>query len=550
MSHSNFLNQNDTATFVCNKSEWQLSGTYDDIHLRPFVPHFDGHIQNELDEATEGGANFSREALVGVAPKIIQISSDVHCAAPIVNGFNEERYHFCIDISPRSRGGIQSDMRYILTGYSDYAGANDHGTRGVTIDPDLRLYLNAAYVVRDTVAAYGHGVHSVITESHQFLHNPKAANDFMESISLFAQRPEDVFGLIDQNTNPLMDRVNQNAGYRVDDYRNSVNVSMKRNRRDMNTSAGWLSNTLGSFASAVKSNTDTEDSATFVGEDDNVYSKARDKSRERSLGSSPLLRTLVVNYDLTKNGYITYSDLCAVIADLDRVTVINTPSYGLYSRGSQEHWHGSDDGAVACQMILTQLPSILQRHCIGAFSFHATNTLTSAQIAMLPRGTYVDSYDVSSSHVITPLSFDSFASNVDLSQDIYIAMESIAREILAPLSMNHQLDYDVTVNCDMLGDTSVSISIGDDRAITDRTAPSFCDHLYSPNLTDQQYGTEDMLSDVCDMLGHVRKRVTSWESEPQEIITSTRDIPARHIAARQDRAPVQTPTRPARRSSW
>jgi hypothetical protein len=551
-------NPNVHHAFIANKALFQLTGTYDDVPLRSYKTHFTGHLANELDEVTQGGSVLTRDALTGISSKILSISADVDTIAPIVHGFDTRRYMFLLDISPQSHGGVQNDIRFIFTGYTDFNGAVIRGSEKY-IDGGMRLYFNAAYVVRDTMTMGGRGMTSTIVEAHQFLQNPQAANDFMQSIKLFAQRPEDVFAAIEMNENPVMAAVEE-SGYAVKDYTNSVNGVVRRSSRDLNTTSGWLSRSLTGFVNAKLGDAGNEEKEDY--HPSQLYVDARSKTRDKPISSSPFLRVLVNDHGFNRDGFITYKDLCSVVANLDRIAEINEPHIGkLASRGRYSSLTGATPDGIGAAVIAVHVPPILLRFGVGAYSFRATNRLSQREIMMLPREAYIDNASGGMTHAITPLSYDSFASNVDLRQEMTAINASICREVLDFISQNHHMTYEMVVTIDMLSETEIHISVGDNMIPVPALYPAFCDGLWSPNMSSDQNSVQSlveniggMLNDMGDIVDRSRGR-TPVSRQHQPIAQHSRAPDA--FMARQDVSvnrvgytPARTPTPTTRKSGW
>lgn len=487
---------NAPSNFRFNALQFHLSvtGTYDDVFLRPYTLHYDKYTNSHLQEATNNGTDINMNTLSGVASSIVRPSSTVGSVAPLVNGFSQRRCRFVLEMTPIMGTSLQlsSGVRHILTGYTDDVGiVNQNGQH--IIDPNMRLFLNACYVVRDEPSPVGAGVVSTITESYQFLANPAAATDMMQAMGLYAIRPEDLYTQLDTSVNGFAAA----SGLQSIDERCMVNGRITRNSRSNALPTAWLSKTLNAFKSA--SFTDDDYDPSRVG----IYEKARNEAREPAIAKNAFVRELVTDYNLTRDGSITYGDLLNVVANIDHVARVNNPTAAnaakLYQRGRYEHWHGSSYDAVASNILKMQLPALLLPFAVGGYSFYATNKIANMN-GTLSHQLY------EGNHRIDPLNIASFATNVDLTPMVPAINQRIAREILNLVSNNNEFTYEMTVDVNLLGDAVISIQIGDSPMIT-RAAPVFCDHMYASVLSDNQQhvsrmieGGSQMLSGVSSML--------------------------------------------------
>src|SRR5690606_19121326 len=99
--------------------------TYDDVYLRSYEMRVSGRNMNVLAEVTEGGRTFAHTALAGVAGKMLRPTTSASSIAPIVNGWNERRYRFMMEVVREDPFMPGQESVDIFSGYTDYMGVNE-----------------------------------------------------------------------------------------------------------------------------------------------------------------------------------------------------------------------------------------------------------------------------------------------------------------------------------------------------------------------------------------------------------------------------------------
>ena len=83
---------------------------------------------------------------------------------------------------------------------------------------------------------------------------------------------------------------------------------------------------------------------------------------------------------------------------------------------------------------------------------------------------------------MVPSVVKSFNTGVDLSKEIQAFCFRLETELLRSLSYNNQISFVLDLTCDLLGDTSVELSING-QSPSWHVAPSFTDSLMDPVVT-------------------------------------------------------------------
>lgn len=470
------------SSFLVTRCIMKETTRYDDVYARPYTSHFDGDIATRLMEATDRGQHVSIAALSGIAGSFLRPQAAPSGSVMIENGFGEKRLSFMLEVKSTDDFGSGTGSRYIITGYSDHLGAiNKNGD--ALIDPHLKLYINNIFVIRDTITANAYSnqniVSSMIGADHVFHTN--SYGDYMRpSQPMYLQRPEDVFGKLqyanDAQTGYL------NLYDKVEDGRNRVDGTKSTKRRHEIPSA-WLNDSIRSFISS------TNDHQIYDSEiDQNLFGNARDKLRNSSISSNPFVLQLTLRTSFNETGYVTYSELCNVLPNLDHENnvLFSSPTIARteYQMGQGESWRSVSEETIASSIIKQSVPAIMSDCLITSISFTATNDTIGGE------------------HVVSVSHVESFTHGLDMSRYIQHFIDRLKTEILTTISRHGYTSYNIQCTMNMLYDSHIHISING-SPLTYFAAPSFCDNLYSPIVTFDSNAVETMAHDVETMLHSV-----------------------------------------------
>lgn len=462
----------DISTIKCIMKE---TTRYDNVHRRPFVTNYDGEIAEAMRQATDSGTRTTVDALSSVAGSFLQPSSVPGGIANIDNGFSEKRFSFMMEFKEQSQLG--SGMRYILSGYSDYLGAS-RMTGNIHLDPNMKLYINNIFTIRDTqmrTANSNNTIQSNMVDGLHVLHNPNC-NDYMRQVQpVYTQRPEDVYAKIAFNNDDIMNYAQQ---CNLTDDRNVVTEISTASRRH-ESRPRYLSDSINAYQTA------SHDDGSYMSEDSNIWDNARDKVREKPVNSNRLMQLIQARSSLMSVGYVTYSELCSIVPDLDSKNTVlyNTPVQEAkeYQPGQGESWGVVSQEAIAATIIQQTVPSLMSDALIVGFGFKATNNTITGE------------------HVITPYLVNSFTENLNMEPYVRYLLDRLRREVLDDISKGGQIAYSVDCRMDMMYDSHIVISLNGEPDVY-FAAPSFCDGLYTPIITDDPSGTGGMSGDIESML--------------------------------------------------
>lgn len=466
-------------SFLVSRCIMKETTRYDDVYARPYTSHFDGDIAMRLMEATNRGNDISIASLADVAGTFLRPQSTPTSGVMIENGFGEKRLSFMLEVKSVDDYGSNVGSRYIITGYSDHLGAI-HRNGDALIDPQLKLYINNVFIIRDAIASNAYSNQNVVSTmvgaDHVF-HSSVYGDYMQQTPPMYLQRPEDVFGKLQYSNDTQVDYL---SGYStLEDGRNRVD-NTKSTRRRHEVPSAWLADSIRSYISS------TNDGHVYGEETDgNVFGNARNKIRNTTTSKNQFILQLSLKSNFQETGYVTYSELCSILPNLDQTAdvLFSSPviAQNEYQIGQGESWRTVSEETIASSIIKQSVPAIMSDCLITNIIFTATNDTIGGE------------------HVVTVSHVESFTHGLDMSRYVQHFIDRLKTEILTTISRHGHTSYNIQCTMNMLYDSHIHISING-SPLTYFAAPSFCDNLYSPIVTYDSQSVENMAHDVETML--------------------------------------------------
>lgn len=438
------------------------TGTYNDMALRPYQTNVDTSGIAQLQEATNFGANLKSAAVAGVAGSILRPSAEAKGIVSIVNSWDTPRLRFVMEVVNQAFAGGES-VQY-LTGYTDYVGvsASDH------LDPRMRLYINNSILTRRVVTSTPRGMESVQTVSDA---SHILAGSYQPSYNNInntphTMRPEDVFANI--GSSAVMGDV-------VDLRTTFAQHGLKKSRRSNGAASSYLSRVLSAHSQTLAGSDNDEDIQ-------GLMAASQASVREALITQDPTIGWLQRSgTSLVEGTSISYGELCGLCPGLDdRVVVAMARGIAKtqnHSRGQSEIWSGTTNETVFSTILSHSVPGIMMDLMMQKMTFSASNQTLDGQF-------FVQFAEVKS-----------FAQGIDLAPYVQHFEHRLRTEILSDLTRNNAIDIQLTGSFDVLGDTTIDISISGGPMIRYVT-PSFCDALLAPVLANDSLTLRKLAHDM------------------------------------------------------
>lgn len=427
-------------------------GENDQMYMRPFKANVDGDELAYLQDVTNNGKNLTAAALSGVAADIMRPSATVSNPVDIVNGLNNGRLVFMMEVEwPAQAGTVIVEY---LTGYTDYVGINATFGR-FTYDENMRLYFNNVVRATRREDRSGFAVRNVVRaqDSMQIISGEyePAINNLHNVPHLM--RPQDVF------TNVSMTECRNLVEGDVYDTRSThgadkLQVSDRRN----NIPGSYLSRLLNVWND--HSDRNHSDEAT-------MFSSMAGVVAEPSVVKLRTIGKLSISTDLRRGGSVTWQELkdADILGQLEMrtkpVLALSQTTRGQLSHvGQGQHWRGNDHHTIIATSVCQSVPGIMSQLLLTAVQFSATNmTLDGSwQVEMIDWESFNDDQ-----HMVI--------------EQVKLFQQRMISDLLLGVSANGIMAMSLRCDFDVMSQTVIEVNF--DGETVPFYAPSFCDGLFS-----------------------------------------------------------------------
>lgn len=443
------------------------TGTYNDQFLRPFETAMDYNTVNQFAAQTENGMNLSTTALAPIANGIMRPTAMASAIAGIDNGWGTKRLSFYIDAVVSNIGGAN---REIISGYTDYVGASPSGA----IDPNMRLYFNSTMMVHERQMAGASGVQTqLVTRDSSHILRPTVQDIQTHTCRSASITPADVFSCMESGAQlaHAPDAIDTRTGF--------LN-GPKKSRRTNTLASHFINRTVDAYQGAQENNQFYEDAyATRAGE-------ARGAVKEPSMIHDVFMQGFSGDPGVAMTGSVSWGELMALNPHIDSVTEVilqnpNKPT-NLHNAGMSQGWQGSDRNTQVATTLGHMLPTLMLELMLTRFTFTATNHTTTGDMEVVPSDAR------------------SFTRGLDPTPQVMQLIRRIRFEVLPMISVNNQVGFSILMDCNVLGETTMQVSI-DGQPPETYVLPSFCDALLAPTMSADNNNVRGIAEDfrvLCD----------------------------------------------------
>lgn len=460
-----------------------LTGTYDRQYRRPFNSTIDGMGRQMWLDSIEDAKAITPGTLAVVANHFIKPAAAHEGAIEIPGGWDSRRLRFLLEIEfSDNLGGTRSEF---VVGYTDHPGI----AQNETLDPNMVFVINAISSTNVQIQVNGvTGVqrHQHVTDASQIL-----VSDTYTGVTaptqLFGLRPEDIYTQIDNQV------LSEGLEEPVIAGRSLLTTRACKSRRGNAIAPVFAASILDAYLQTSRAGTETSD------KDLNEASRAAVKSSAASMDSfMQFLRSrgrLESNYKFTWGDLLEFDRNAASPMVKKVVPMEGNFLASLPQAGRAHAWHGSDFKTLFAVTLAAALPGYMLNYSLSKIQFDACNRVPGFGATI----------------VTTVKGYKSLTQNVDLSAEFASFIFRLENELLKELcclTPGNQIGFDLRVECDVLGDTTITLSIDGDPLET-FCHPTCCDSLTTPVVTNQAHVLKGIASDFSSLLneigdGHVR----------------------------------------------
>ncbi len=451
------------------------SGTYQGQFHRNYTANARmGQVGALVDTIASARVSTLTPGLLGqVGHDLLSLSTGVTSSSPIavVGGWNNRRGIFVLALEvTMSTGGR---LMYYIQGYTDHDAFTE-----TSVDPNMRMYINNVITAVPTREQTDVGTINSMRVSSNF----QTPVDFgtahgFSPAPLVMARPQDVFGHMkneDFSTHDVF----------VTDKSNSVANSLVSTRRRNSVPTSYLASVFNGYVEGRRETDQADFTAGDVAE--NAFTQVLEKDAVTDL----FLRKLQEANGLMRGqSHFTYAELRRVAPNIDQVKKsMENSQHGiqLSQEGDSNHFAGQTISTLAAVQLAAAVPALMLESMLATVSITITN-MTSPEL------------------IIVPSAFACFAPEIGQRQ-FELFRNRLLTEVVYPLTERGMINIDAKITCSFHSEFVCEIRMGDDPK-TRFVAPSFCDSLFTPTVTNSPDVVRTLSRDLSVMCDHVSDAV-------------------------------------------
>lgn len=474
--------------FNAVKSFFVESGTYQAPVLRTYETHYDDAIVKQYLNDTSNGTQIVPNAFNNIGSAILKPSAAPTGIIAIENGWVERRLTFVIEIEVADH--FTNDSKSIVfTGYTDHT---DISPISKQFDPNMRLYFNTSTIISTMVQRMGNGaIHRrrAMMDSSHLLNTTTMKSiqsnqgDPYNENTLWYATPRNVIN----EMNNINNTSSSHFSDQIMDFRSRSNpMDVHRSKRENAVPTMYLSKILRGVTDNLSS------MSHGIAEDENLaLMNASMSVSEEQNASDPVLMEILMNSDYLTRGFITWSQLCHMVPNLDSTTLFTTRASKVIQTnvpdavaGNFNHWQGVSHETLIANNIAQLVPAMMTSCMIGTVSFAFTND----NITLTPTMSITSGLTMVEGVPFTQVSSQ---------------FETRFLSEIAPLITDQgRTLLSMIVQCSLGTETFVSISRNGEAEIP-FCAPTFCDSLYTPILSPTEQGLTNIAADLQNIANSV-----------------------------------------------
>ena len=460
----------------------QETGTYNGQYRRPYTTVLNAQTADAIFDAVNGKQSISAAMMAGTAMNFITPVATPEAQVIIPNGWNTPRLRFLLEVCQVDNMGMSITEH--ITGYTEYSDQS-YGDR---LDPKMRFFINNISQTRQVKQVTPLGTqsyHSLIDSSQVVVNNQY--NGMMGANKVYGLRPENVLNQIDE--------VDLRSGLEPGDTMFNTTTAIisqpVKSSRKNNIAPVYVASMLDGYAQTARADGDNKTHSDLV-------SSTIPLVESQSYTTDPFLMFMQrINaskgFGATLGNSFTLEDLVKLDTNTPNVTKLaKFAQGGVHQTGQTNDWGGSDGITTFAATLAQALPSYLSQFCFNRINFTATNYTQTGEIAT----------------VVTNVK--GFNNSQDLSSVITSFIFRLNTELLRGLSYNNQMPFQIEVNCDLIGETWIELSLNGEPMVT-YVYPSFCDALATPVVTTNAAVLDNIARDFSNLMSNIA------DSSPQSM---------------------------------
>lgn len=469
------------------------SGKYQPMYSRPYQFESNQHHINRIVDETQHGVDLNPIRIAGLVSDMVKPTSYASNALDIANGWHEKRILFVLEIECKV-AAFGTVRTAVLTGYADRSDVSFSGF----IDPQLVLYINsvANFNNLQEPTMYGLVTRKVLINNSQFMasnltrnyqpilndyNNPGRAY-YSPDGKLQMMRPEVIVGGIAAHEL-------HNISSSVFDTRTHINKGAPiLSKRINNTSPHYISSML----TSIRDQQDIQAQAPHPDAGFNMYNQASAAVAEPSIYSDPVLTLIAQRTSLEQTGWIKLAELENIFPDIKdpgkanfhvgtNVSAFN-PNQAYVDYEGSERWDINSYEVQVASQVITGIPALMTECLMSRVSFFLSNDVAAGFV-------------LSGEPIIQVTDANMLIDGIDPVEFIRIFISRVKNELMVALTRMNNLVVTVSGVIELAKDINLTVSVNNGTP-TPFVAPTFCDTVYSPMLTNNASIVDNMILSV------------------------------------------------------
>lgn len=443
------------------------TGTYDDQWSRPYQSVIGSDFRGVVDSLVEQGVSSGRSITPGmfsnIAGEIIKPQAQPEGNQPIAiaNGWQTNRFRWTMLIEIQS---AFSSAYQMLTGYTDFRGIGLNGD----LDPNMVFTISNSMMLSQSTRPSPSGnrtIFNVTEASHVLAHNESSGMNVGNQ--KFRMRPTDVFSAMDMTH--VADDLFSSGGM---DTRTLVTQEAVKASRASEIPTNYVAGIMDSYNRAL--------AAEKYGQDDQrIFETAIDNSRDPVMAKDSFIRAISNMRGTVGSNWFTWRELVTLDRNVEndqitKVAIMGSPRQYVNDkmavRGDAMNWGTSTLHTQIATTLAQAVPAIMMSLGFASLRFFATNRTINKQFAVQTTG-YKD--------------FASSLSTIalDMTEQLMMFQNRVALEVMPNVSQGSQLDMELEMEVNIVGETYIRLSAGSDPITYEYVVPSFMDAAFTPLMT-------------------------------------------------------------------
>jgi hypothetical protein len=450
----------------------QETGTFNQQFARPYVADVCDNNLSALSERISSATRLSPSMTIspallsGMHSSVIRPATNVERPITIINGWNERRFRFTLEVHEDSPVG--GTYVYQFYGYSEYFDLSHGGE----INPNMVFFINGYNRMSRMMASNGTGLVDHLSDTCGIVNGNTLAEN---NAQLYGLRTEDL--LVTLQSGYITGNSDVTHQHDVMDTRIGLKNKVFSTSRYNQIPSNYLSRLV-----------DTYRSAQVMQE----YGEGNHNVLERSIGTvheaSPFENRFIRDLSISRGMNFAVSDftiqqLMHLDLEFNASKVYYQPveDLGMLSNGCSEDWNGRDNNTLIASTLARSVPSLMISCGLVVANFTSTNQTLNG----LPETNFV-----------------SPAVTIATMEPIRLQQKFLTRfntEILPDITSGNLIPVQLFITADVKNEIHINISV-EGYAPDLYIFPCFCDSLLQPTVTTDSSHLSNLIVGVESML--------------------------------------------------